>query len=106
MNKCPHGKALFLRALLNDLGFTKILVSRFAQIAALAFLVTSTSTLTYAQSNAQGSVLGRVVGASASDLAGATVTLTNKEFNISRTTSVNSAGTFEFPSVSVGDYEI
>jgi len=106
MNKCPHGKALFLRALLNDLGFTRFLVSRFAQIAALAFLVTSTATLSHAQSNAQGGVLGRVVGASASDLTGATVTMVNKDFNISRTTSVNSSGTFEFPSVPVGDYEV
>ncbi len=98
---------MFLRALLNDLGFARLLVNRFAQITALAFLATaSTTTLTYAQSNAQGSVLGRVVGVSASDLAGATVTMANKELNISRTTSVNSVGTFEFPSVPVGDYEI
>jgi hypothetical protein len=107
MNKCPHGKALFLRALLNDLGFARLLASRFAQITALAFLAAAfTTTPTYAQSNAQGSVLGRVVGVSASDLAGATVTLSNKEFNISRTAPVSSAGTFEFPSVPVGDYEV
>ena len=107
MNKSPHGKASFLRALLNDLGFTGNLVNRFAQIAALTFLVSALSTTsTYAQSNAQGSVLGRVVGASASDLAGATVTLVNKELNVNRTAPVSSAGTFEFPTVPVGDYEV
>src|SRR5438105_1022820 len=107
MNKCPHGKALFLRALLNDLGFARLLANRFVQITALAFLATAfTTTATYAQSNAQGGVLGRVVGVSASDLAGATVTLASKEFNINRTASVSSAGTFEFPSVPVGDYEL
>ena len=107
MNKSPHGKAWFLRALLNDLGFARLLVNRFAQIAALAFLASAfTTNTTYAQSNAQGGVLGRVVGASAADLSGATVTLVSKEFNINRTAPVSSGGTFEFPGVPVGDYEV
>jgi hypothetical protein len=75
-----------------------------AAVLALAFSVSSTPV--YAQSNAQGSIFGRVVGSSASDLTDATVTLSSKDINVSRTAPVSASGTFEFPALAVGDYEV
>lgn len=95
-----------MHAFIASLGFAGFLASRFTGIAALALLTLASTTLTYAQSNAQGGVFGRVVGVSAADLAGSSVTLMSKDFNISRTAEVTGAGTFEFPSVPVGDYEL
>ena len=107
MKYCAHGKAWLLHVSIAPFGFTNYLVNRFARITALAFLAIATTTsLTYAQSNAEGSVLGRVVGTSAADLSGATATLSSKQFNINRTAPVSANGTFEFPGVPVGDYEV
>jgi hypothetical protein len=96
-----------LRAFGYSLGFTSFLVNRFVHIAAIATIaIASTATQTYAQSNAEGSIVGRVIGVTSSDLAGATATLVNKDININRSASVSSVGAFEFPSLPVGKYEV
>src|SRR3954468_9794846 len=103
MKISPHGKTWFLHAFIDRPGFARSIMNRFAGIAALAFLaMASTVTPTYAQSNAEGSILGRVVGSSTADLAGATATLSSKQYNVNRTVPVTPAGTFEFPGVAVG----
>ncbi len=75
-----------------------------AIVLTLTFLVSSTTV--NAQSNTEGSIVGRVIGGSSVELTGATATLVNKDFNISRTAQVSSVGTFEFPSLPIGNYDV
>lgn len=108
MNKRPDGKAWFAHALVQNtrIALAKHLANRFTALFALVSLALVGITNTYAQSNADGSILGRVVGVSDSGLSGATATLSSKQYNITRSVKVSPAGTFEFPSVPVGDYEV
>ena len=106
MNKRPDGKAWSFHAFVTRFGITTNLVNRFARYTALAAVLALVTSTSYAQSNAAGAIFGRVVGSSSSDLSGAKATLTSKDFNINRTTPVSSVGSFDFPGVPVGDYEV
>ena len=75
-----------------------------AALAVLALQITSP--VAYAQSNAEGGIFGRVVGATSAELTGATATVVNKENGFSRTISVSPAGTFEASGLPIARYEI
>lgn len=91
---------------LHALTRIRLMAGAFTMAAVLALAFSVSSTPVYAQSNAQGGIFGRVVGAGSTDLAGATVTLVNSGINVTRTAPVSASGTFEFPALPVGDYQL
>src|SRR5580765_22706 len=53
-----------------------------------------------------GQVTGLVTDPSGSVLVGATVTITNSQTNVARTTTTNSAGNYAFPALQPGVYYV
>ena len=70
----------------------------------MAFLLT-TSLASIAQST-QGSILGTVKDANSALIPGATVTLTNADAGVVRTTSTNTAGNYQFSDVVAAHYNV
>ena len=56
--------------------------------------------------NAQGTLVGRVVDASGAALAGATVTVTNKDTAVASTLTTNSNGDYVLPALNPGTYSV
>src|SRR3970282_2006446 len=71
----------------------------------LGLLVTSAS-LVFAQTSVRGQVHGTVTDASGAAIPAAKVTLTNVETGISRNTTTETPGTYVFPFVDPGFYQI
>src|SRR6266852_1395034 len=53
-----------------------------------------------------GQVTGLVTDPSGSIIVGATVTITNSQTNVARTTTTNSAGNYTFPALQPGVYKV
>ena len=53
-----------------------------------------------------GSIVGKVTDPSRAAVAGAKVTITNKVTGFSRDAATDSSGTFEFPNIPSGSYEV
>jgi len=60
----------------------------------------------YAQSNTEGGIFGRIVGAIPVELTGATATIVNKDTGFSRSSSVSPAGTFTASALPIAKYEV
>ncbi|MCS6873757.1 MAG: TonB-dependent receptor [Acidobacteriota bacterium] len=75
---------------------------------ALVFAIAMVLTLTVSiiAQTGTGSVSGTVVDPQEANVAGATVTLASKEKGFSRTAVTDSSGSFSFPSIPPGDYEL
>lgn len=70
---------------------------------AITFLGASS---TFAQSNTEGAVFGRILGASPAELAGATAQVSSSGTGRTRTVNVSSAGTFEVSGLPIGRYDV
>ena len=83
-------------------------VSRQIQIVIATVLAISSLSvpIVRAQSNADSSIAGRVFGAAAADLAGATATIANKDTGFSRTVAIAANGTFQATSLPVETYVV
>jgi len=107
MNIPPAGKAWRLHVFVTRFGLLKHLANRFLQVGAVALLALVVGAGSgYAQSKTDGAVFGRILNPTTADLSGATATLTNRATGASRSTTVASGGTFEFPAVAVGNYDV
>jgi hypothetical protein len=73
--------------------------------ALIAIMLVFSSVMVFAQSS-RGTVTGAVTDPSGAVVPNATVTLTDKTTNISRTTETNGAGLFRFDAVNLGDYDL
>lgn len=60
----------------------------------------------YAADDTRGFLRGAVVDASGHDVAGATVTITNTDLGLTRTVQVGSNGSYRFPALVTGTYDI
>ena len=74
-----------------------------ATVLAVSFLATP---MVRAQSNADSSIAGRVFGAAASDLVGATATIANKDTGFSRTVAIGATGSFQATALPVDTYSV
>ena len=73
------------------------------------FLIVAAFLLLAAPSFAQkftGEVRGTVRDQSGAVVPGATVTLTNEETGVSRTMATTEAGTYQFPDIQSGNYQV
>ncbi len=82
---------------------SRLPLTAFAALLGIAFLGTPA---VLAQSNTDGGIFGRIVGATPAELTGATATITNKGTGLQRTVSVTSAGTFQATALPVDTYDV
>jgi hypothetical protein len=79
-------------------------ITVFALIAALA--IVSSSSATFGQATASGTIQGTVLDKSESLITGAQVVITSKATGATRTTSTNGEGTYRFDLLSAGFYTV
>src|SRR2546428_11544849 len=79
-------------------------ITLFALIAALAIVTTSSAT--FGQATASGTIQGTVLDKSESLITGAQVVITSKAIGATRTTSTSGEGTYRFDLLSAGFYTV
>lgn len=88
------------------MNFSKLGKRSSAFSLALAFILIIFSVVFVKAQSGTSSINGTVIDSQGSVVAGATVRLTSSERNFSRTAQTTSSGTFSFPSIPIGTYQI